>query len=217
MKSIFVTPFNYSKLLSHADVEALIASYILAGLIPITYDTINPLVNFLASEDVKFTEENCIIQCAWHSSAIVRAAKTFYVTYTISVNPASDSACQFACTIFNNQFFPSVSSATILLGTPNGNYVADVMATWLAHEMGEAITDAGVGWMTTTGEENADLCAYNMLDRYTVPSPVGLINNANAKVGSRNYLIQSNWVNIGGGCCAMSFPFPQGCPYSTCC
>jgi len=44
--------------------------------------------------------------------------------------------------------------------SPNGNPGVDAMVDTLAHELAEMATtpDTATGWMTSDGEENADIC-----------------------------------------------------------
>lgn len=88
---------------------------------------------------------------------------------------------------------------------PNGNVAADAMASVIAHELDETVTDPDLNaWFhVNTAGENGDLCAW------TFGTTFGAPNGANANVimgATRFYLIQQNWVNATGGSCAMSAP-----------
>ena len=66
----------------------------------------------------------------------------------------------------------------------------------LVHEIEETHTDAmGNAWFDRRGYENADKCAWNFGTTKTA-SNGGIYN---VTIGSRNYLIQQNWVNSGSG------------------
>jgi len=85
---------------------------------------------------------------------------------------------------------------------PNGNAGADGMASIIAHEAEEAATDPDLNaWYDRRGYENADKCAWTFGTTYTVGNGA----QANVKLGSRDYLIQRNWVNASGGYCALSY------------
>lgn len=97
--------------------------------------------------------------------------------------------------------------------SPNGNFGADAMASVIAHELIETVTDpTGTAWWdsqtgsSTNGYENADMCAWNFGSVYRT----GNGSYANYSSGGRNYLLQQEWVNTGGGLgyaggkCAMS-------------
>jgi hypothetical protein len=99
--------------------------------------------------------------------------------------------------------------------SPNGNEGADAMASVMAHELNETVTDPHVnGWFRTAlganGGEVGDLCNFKFgtataaLD-FSTTFPA--LNGAHADVvlRGRQFLIQSNWLNSGGGSCAMGF------------
>jgi hypothetical protein len=77
------------------------------------------------------------------------------------------------------------------------------MASVIAHELEETVTDPDLnGWYVGYLTENGDKCAWTFGSTYTVAN--GSI--ANMKLGCRDYLIQQNWVNAGGGFCALKLP-----------
>ena len=96
--------------------------------------------------------------------------------------------------------------------SPNGNEGADAMANVMAHELNEAVTDPhGDAWFhIDTAGENGDLCNFKF-GTATVPldfsTTFPALNGAHADIvlNGRQFLIQSNWLNSGGGSCAMSF------------
>ena len=76
------------------------------------------------------------------------------------------------------------------------------MASIIAHELEEATTDPDLNaWYDRRGYENADKCAWTFGTTYTAANGA----MANMKLGARDYLIQQNWVNAGGGYCALSY------------
>jgi hypothetical protein len=96
--------------------------------------------------------------------------------------------------------------------SPNGNEGADAMASVMAHELNETVTDPkGNAWFhTDTAGENGDLCNFKY-GTATVPldfsSTFLALNGAHADIvlSGRQFLIQSNWLNANGGGCAMGF------------
>ena len=85
---------------------------------------------------------------------------------------------------------------------PNGNAGADGMASVLAHELEEAATDPDLNaWYDRRGYENADKCAWTFGAEYTAANGT----RANMHLGSRDFLIQQNWVNASGGYCAVGY------------
>ena len=77
-------------------------------------------------------------------------------------------------------------------GSPNNDAPADAEINLLAHEWAETITDENgtAWWVTTTGEEMADLCAWNFGNVYVANGAY-----ANQSLGGKNFLMQMLWVN----------------------
>ena len=76
------------------------------------------------------------------------------------------------------------------------------MASIIAHELEEATTDPNLNaWYDQRGQENADKCAWTFGTEYVTGNGA----KANMKLGSRDYLIQQNWVNASGGYCSVSY------------
>src|SRR6185369_1235199 len=125
----------------------------------------------------------CSSYCGWHTYGTYTGGTL--VKYAFIGNP---DQCSSAC-------------AAQTTG-PNGNAGADGMASIIAHELEEAHTDPLLNaWYDNRGYENADKCAWTFGTTYTAPN--GALYNMT--LGSRNYLIQQNWVNAGGGYCAKSY------------
>lgn len=96
--------------------------------------------------------------------------------------------------------------------SPNGNEGADAMASVMAHELNETVTDPhGDAWFhTDTAGENGDLCNFKYgaaTTPFDFSTTFPALNGAHADVvlNGRQFLIQSNWLNSGGGSCAMGF------------
>ncbi len=106
----------------------------------------------------------------------------------------------------------------------NGNYGADVMASVLAHETFEAITDpTGNAWWdnissgNTAGYEEADMCAYQ---HGATHSSNGA--NYNVTLNGDRYLLQQQWINnttpgvshnnFSGGVCGTALAFAVTTP-----
>jgi len=76
------------------------------------------------------------------------------------------------------------------------------MASIIAHELEEAATDPQLNaWYDRRGYENADKCAWTFGSTSTAAN--GSLYNMT--LGGLNFLIQRNWVNAGGGYCALSY------------
>lgn len=86
--------------------------------------------------------------------------------------------------------------------SPNGDAAADAEVNTLAHEVEETTTDMmGNAWYDRRGYENADKCAWQWGSTYTSGG-----GTANIKVGTKDFLVQMNWVNAGSGGCLKSYP-----------
>jgi hypothetical protein len=135
----------------------------------------------LTSADVNETSGFCTQYCGWHTHASIGGRD---IKYAFVGNPdRCPSACEAQTT------------------SPNGNAGADGMANIMAHELEEATTDPDLNaWYDRRGAENADKCAWMFGATYTTANG----SAANMKLGTRDYLIQENWVNANGGFCALS-------------
>ncbi|HSU15415.1 hypothetical protein [Longimicrobium sp.] len=87
------------------------------------------------------------------------------------------------------------------LAAPNGDPHADAEVSTLIHEIEETTTDPlGTAWYDAQGYENADKCAWTWGTTFTT-SNGGV---ANVTLGTKNFLIQRNWLNVGSGSCAIA-------------
>jgi hypothetical protein len=151
----------------------------------LTYDA-NTLYNIFTSGTVNLGGGFGTQYCAYHSDGYVTVGGVSkHVLY--SAEPydwGHSSACSAG------------------YAAANGDAAADAEVSTLSHEIEETTTDPyGTGWWSsTTGEENADMCAW------TFGSTFGTsFGTANITLGTKSFLIQQNWVNRSGGYCAKSF------------
>ena len=170
--------YSHGTALSDAQIQAVVSSAISSGL---PKDT-NAVYFVLTSADVTATSGFCTQYCGWHTHGTISGSD---IKYSFVGNPdRCPSACEAQTT------------------GPNGNAGADGMASIIAHELEEATTDPDLNaWYDRRGSENADKCAWTFGTTYTANGA-----QANMTLGSRNYLIQRNWVNASGGYCAKSYP-----------
>ena len=123
--------------------------------------------------------------CGYHSS--------FFGTTTIKYSFIGDASAHLA------------SCAPQLTVSPNENPAADAMASVLAHELVEPISDPlGLTWFDKAGYENADKCAWI----YGTATKTDNGSFANMTLGRRQYLIQQN-VAANTNTCVSSAQLPQ--------
>ena len=176
--------------LTDAMIKTIVTEAIADGTLP--SDT-SALYFVLTDKNVKESGGFCSQFCGWHGNASILGAD---IKYSFVGNAGTQ--CPSGCI-----------SGNIKTKSPNDNLGADGMASVIMHELEEATTDPDVsgggglkyGWYDdATGGENGDKCAWTFGTLYTAPNGA----KANVKLGARDYLIQQNWVNAGGGFCAMS-------------
>lgn len=171
--------YSQGTALSDAAVQGIVANAIGGGKLP--KDT-NGVYMVLTSADVNETSGFCTQYCGWHTSASISGSD---IKYAFIGNP---DRCPTACE-------QQTSSS------PNNNTGADGMASIIAHEFEESVTDPDLNaWYDFRGEENADKCAWT----FGTTSTASNGSQYNVTLGGKQYLIQQNWVNQSGGYCAMS-------------
>jgi hypothetical protein len=175
------TTDNYSQgtALSDAAIQNVVASAISSGGLP--KDT-NAVYFVLTSADVNETSGFCTQYCGWHTHGTISGSD---IKYSFVGDPdRCPSACEWQTT------------------SPNGNAGADGMASIIAHELEEAVTDPDLNaWYDRRGQENADKCAWT----FGTTSTAANGSLYNMTLGGSQYLIQRNWVNASGGYCALSY------------
>ena len=171
--------YSHGTSLSDSAIQAVVSSAITSGRLP---KNANALYFVLTSADVTASSGFCTQYCGWHTHGTISGSD---IKYSFVGNP---DRCPSSC-------------AAQTIG-PNGNAGADGMASIIAHELEETNTDPDLNaWYDSRGAENADKCAWTFGATTTLPSGA----KYNMTLGSRNYLIQQNWVNASGGYCAKSF------------
>jgi hypothetical protein len=172
---------NYSRgtALSDADIQTIVQSHCadFGGC------NANSLYFVLTTADVNETSGFCTQYCGWHNNMTISGANIKYAF------------------VGNADRCPSACAAQTT--SPNGNAGADAMASIIAHESEEAISDPdGNAWYDTRGYENGDKCAWTFGTESTASN--GSKYNFAGASGTK-WLIQQNWVNANGGYCAMSY------------
>jgi hypothetical protein len=170
-------------------IYTIVATAIGNGSLPLDA---NGVYFVLTSADVTETSGFCSVYCGWHSWA------TFGNVLTQYSFVGNTLACPNSC-----EGSPG--------NQPNGNEGADGMASIMTHELDESVTDPhGDAWYDNHGNEVGDLC------NFTFGSNLyGTANGsiANVQLGPRNFLLQEDWVNAGGGSCSIGLP--QNASYYT--
>jgi hypothetical protein len=178
--------------LTNATLLQVISAPLNSGAFPVDP---NGIYFVLTSPDVSLTTGTtsfCTTYCGFHTSG------TFGLTdlkFAFVGNPATRCPAR-----------PGLAGCSAQSHTPNGNEGADAMANVIAHELNETVTDPDLNaWFHIDGTgEVGDLCASPTTNfGTTFPALNGA--RANVVLSGRQYLIQSNWLNAGGGFCAMGF------------
>lgn len=172
--------YSQGTALTRAGVWAVVRGALDAGSLPTTPRGVYVVV---ASADVS-EASFCGAACGWHgfepyASNATAGNETVPIKFAFVGHAGR---CPAACTPFG-------ASAV----TPNGDAALDAMASTLAHEVVEVVTNPEypAGWANGAGEEGADVCAWSYgSDTYTAPGG----GTANVAWGGRHFLIQRNLV-----------------------
>ncbi|HSC22974.1 MAG TPA: hypothetical protein VLG08_04635 [Casimicrobiaceae bacterium] len=171
--------YSHGTTLTDSGVQAVVSTAITSGALPLDS---NGVYFVLTSSDVNESSGFCTQYCGWHTHATIGTSD---IKFAFVGNP---DRCPSAC-------------AELTTTSPNGNIGADGMASIISHELEEATTDPDLNaWYDRRGAENADKCAWTFGNVSTSTNG----SKYNVALGSRQYLIQQNWVNQAGGYCAMS-------------
>jgi Phosphate-induced protein 1 conserved region len=168
--------YSLGKRLGDSKVQAVVSNAIKSGKLP---KDANGIYFVLTSSDVAETSGFCSRYCGWHTRANLLSTD---IKYAFVGNP---DRCPSACEM------QTVS--------PNGYSGADGMASVMAHEAEEMLTDPDLNaWYDSKGNENADKCAWKF------GPTIGTIGNGaynQTFANGYHWLIQMNWENARGGGC----------------
>ncbi len=179
--------YSFGTSLSDANVQSIVTSAISSGALP---NDPNGVYFVLTSADVNETSGFCTQYCGWHTNTNYGGNN---IKYAFIGDPGTQ--CPTACEPSQNQ---SVS--------PNNNPGADAMASIIAHELEETVTDPdGNAWYDSQGMENGDKCAWTFGFSAGLTYTTANGAYANMNLGGYDYLIQQNWVDASGGYCALSY------------
>ncbi len=165
--------------LSDASIGAIVSAAITSKALP---SDPNGVYFVLTSSDV--TKTGFLTNyCGWHTHAPIGNSD---IKYSFVGDPTG----------------PSIGSCAAQTVSPNGDAGADAMVSVIAHELEETTTDPDLNaWYDSRGMENADKCAWTFGTTSTTSGA-----KYNMLLGQRNFLIQQNWVNAGGGSCKLAYP-----------
>ncbi|MES2130347.1 MAG: hypothetical protein V4463_24010 [Pseudomonadota bacterium] len=168
--------------LTDANIQTIVSNAITSGALP--KDT-NGVYMVLTDKTVTATSGFCTQYCGWHTHASIGGSD---IKYAFIGNP--ETQCPAGC---------GVNSPT-LNGTPG----ADAMASVIAHELEEAVTDPDLNaWYSLrSGMENADKCAWNFGTTSTASNGA----QYNQAFGTMKYLIQQNWSLLPTQQCMQHYP-----------
>src|SRR6185437_16117796 len=125
--------------------------------------------------------------CGYHGNVETESSTPMLVNYAFVGNPGFNGSC---------------SVQTLI--SPNNDPGVDAAINTIAHELNEMMNDPkGNAWSNANGE-SADNCAWTFGLEQTASNGSAY----NVTLGSRQYLIQQNFVNDGSGYCAMQWPAP---------
>ena len=173
--------YSHGTALGDADVQSIVTDAISSGSLP---NDANGVYVVLTSKDVNETSGFCTQYCGWHTHAKILGTDTKFAFV------GDAERCPSACSAQTSS-------------SPNNNIGADAMASVIAHEVDEMVTDPDLNaWYDRRGYENADKCAWKFGTTYKVANGA----YANMNLGGMDYLIQQNWENANGGNCVLSYP-----------
>lgn len=175
--------YSRGSTLSDSDIEGIVRDQLETFALP--PDTRGIYV-VLASPDVWASSGLDVTYCAFHDAAVVMGSTMKYAFIGGAARAPSLCAPQQV--------------------SPNGDYNADAMASLLAAELFNSVTDPELNaWYDRLGLEPADKCAWNFGTTYQTANGA----RANIRLGQRDYLLQQLWIpGKGGGACGMALPSP---------
>ena len=173
--------------LSDNSIAAIVSNALTTNKLPI--DT-NGVYMVLTAPGVKETSGFLTQYCGWHTYGTLNGNNIKYAFIGDAAGPSLSSCAE------------QTSSS------PNGDPAVDAMISVMSHELEESASDPNLNaWYDSSGEEDADKCAWTFGAVYPAKSNGSM---ANMNLGGRDFLIQQNWLNLNGGSCALAYsPSPN--------
>ena len=200
--------------LSDANILSLAKGSLGLGTIPSTVDS-NALYFVFTAPGISESSGFLTAYCGWHSSEMMDYLNTSPLP---AVAPATNMKYSFVGDPGTNNACIGQSQTTY---SPNSNVGADAMASVVAHELEETVTDPdGTGWWnSTTGQENGDQCAWKfgttstlststtLTGSVTAASNNGASNNATVTGVTNNGVLTATLSKIAGNATGTSLTF----------
>ena len=172
---------SFGTSLSDSSIQSIVSTALTSHVLP---TDANGVYFVLTSAGIAETSGFLTQYCGWHTRGTINGSDIKYAFVGDPTGP-NVSAC-----------------AAQTASSPNNNVGADAMASVIAHELEESVTDPDLNaWYDTRGYENADKCAWT----FGTTSVASNLSKYNITfIDGSQYLIQRNWVNASGGYCSMS-------------
>jgi Phosphate-induced protein 1 conserved region len=190
VQSVYVG-YTHGTSLSDDDISTIVGETVAGGLLPPDVDGIYFVLTSADVSEGTWAGGFCSDYCAWHGNQTILGSN-----YRIGF-VGDTGSCEW-CNL-QDQYVDAGFTTS-----PNDDWSADSMASVLLHELSESATDpdanTNVAWLDDQGDECADKCAWTFGQPYVTPNH----SVANMPIGTRNYMIQQNWVlDSDGGHCAL--------------
>ncbi|HEY3818643.1 MAG TPA: hypothetical protein VGL81_15830 [Polyangiaceae bacterium] len=208
--------------LQNATVAGVVSHAITTGALP---SDSNGIYVVLGGSNVNFVDfsvgQLCTTMCGYHESTTVNGTAIRYA-FVGSPNFCFDTGQAGTSGAPGCAWSSTLAAAKAV--APHGDAPADAMATALAHEIAEAITDPspGSGFYDPTTGEAADLCEGEWGPTYSVnssPTELATVSfpTTSGLLPPQNFLLMPLNANLGNGFCAMQLPKAPTCTFAESC
>jgi phosphate-induced protein 1 len=173
--------YSHGTSLSDAAVQAVVSAAISGGRLP---SDVHGVYYVVTSPDVNETSGFCTQYCGWHNHATIGGKD---IKYSFVGSP---TRCPAACEPMQGN-------------DPNGTVLGDSLVFTVTDNLNGTVTDPDLtGWYDAAGAENSDKCLWTFGATYTTANG----SKANVPLCGHDWLLPQNWVNAGGGYCALHYP-----------
>lgn len=175
------------KSLTDANIKTIVTNS-LNGVYALLPADVNAVYFVLTAPDIAGTSGLWTSYCGWHTYGTI-VGKT--IKYSFIGNP------QLVAGLAGSGHMSACAGQAL---GPNGAGVegADAMASVIAHELAETVTDPQLSaWWDSTGKENADKCAWTWGATTLLPSGAKWNIELGPAASRKKFLIQRNWAVTG--------------------